>query len=93
MEELRRKVERIIEEIGRKWGIDRSAAREMLHKFICRGACDWFRSRKPPERFELDLTEEQRRGIEAIIRGIMGDVSMEKARRDIHAVLCHPISG
>ena len=85
------KVEKIVEALRQKWKMDRTSARTRLHKFVCQGKCDWFRSRKPPERFELDLTEQQRRETEEIVRRIMKGVSKDKARREIHAVICHPI--
>jgi len=88
---LEQKVEKIIDQIEEKRKIDRASARTLLHKFVCRGKCNWFRDRKPPERFELDLTEQQRREIEEIVSQIMKDLSEDMARREIHAVLCHPI--
>ena len=93
MEELtsEQKAEKIMERIMERWRIDRASARALLHKFVCQGKCNWFEARKPPERFELDLTEQQREEIEEIVSRIMKGVSKDKARREIHTVLCHPI--
>ncbi len=88
---LGKKVETIIDVIADRWGIDRSSARTLLHKFVCRGGCGWFKNKKPPERFELDLTQQERERIEAIVSQIMEGVSKDRARKDIHAILCHPI--
>lgn len=93
MEELtpEQKVKKIIDSLRERWKIDRASARTLLHKFVCQGKCNWFKTRKPPDRFELDLTEQQRKDIEEIVSRIMKGISKDKRRREIHAVLCHPI--
>jgi len=88
---LEQKVEKIINSLRKRWKIDSASARTLLHKFVCQGKCNWFKTRKPTERFELDLTEQQRKEIEEIVGRIMKEVSKDKAMREIHAVICHPI--
>ena len=81
-------VKRIIGHIGEKYGTDTASARTFLHKFVCGGNCNWFKSKGPPERFELDLTAQQKEEIQEIVNSVMEGVSKDQARKDIHAVLC-----
>jgi hypothetical protein len=85
------KIERIIGRIMEQDDLDRTAARTQLHKYVCGGRCHWFQSRTPPERFERDLTPVQRAQIDEIVADILPGLSEDEARREIHAVLCHPL--
>lgn len=86
------KVEKIINGIAEEEKVDISSARTQLHKFVCKGKCNWYITRKPPERFDRsDLTKQQMQNIWKIVSRVMEGMTEDAARREIHAVLCHPI--
>jgi len=89
----RSRVETMIIHISENEKVSRNEARRMLHKYVCEGACDWYRTRSKDAGFDrLDLTEKQRRVIEDVIRQIMKNVEVDEAKWRIHNVLCpgHP---
>jgi len=93
LESDRNKVNRIIIRISEDGGVSRSEARRMLHKYVCEGKCDWYRTKSRKAGFDrMDLTEKQRELIENLVKQIMGDVEIEEAKWRIHNVLCpgHP---
>jgi len=93
LEDDRSKVEMMITYISENENVSRSEARRMLHKYVCEGACDWYRTRSRDAGFDrLDLTEKQRRVVEDIVKQIMGNVEIDEAKWRIHNVLCpgHP---
>ena len=83
------KVEEIILKISEKYGTNRDPARKMLHKFVCMGKCNWYKTRSSQAGFDrLDLTEQQRRDIGKIISKFMKRISPDEAAYEIHSVLC-----
>ena len=83
------KVERIINQIAEEENLDGAAAKTQLHKFVCQGKCNWYQSRKPPERFDrLNLTEQQQENIWNIISQVMKGTTKCEARKEIHRVIC-----
>lgn len=87
----RQRVELLIERIEEDFDLDRDEARTKLHKFVCSGSCGWFRSRKPPQRFKLDLTEAESEQISVLVDDVLPGMDDEEARKLIHGVICHPI--
>lgn len=84
-----RRVETMIGRVSVRAGVGRREARTMLHKFVCGGRCDWYRTKSRKAGFDRhDLTGEQRALIEGTIREVMKDLAMEDARARIHEVLC-----
>jgi len=83
------KVEEIILKISGKYGNSRDLARKMLHKFVCMGKCNWYKTRSNQASFNrLDLTEQDSKDIGEIISGIMKRISSNEAAYEIHCVLC-----
>jgi len=83
------KVEKIINQIAEEENLDGAAAKTQLHKFVCQGKCNWYKSRKPPERFDrLDLTEQQQENIWKIVSQVMKGTTKDEARKEIHRVIC-----
>jgi len=88
-----KKVEEIILKISEKYGISHNLAREMLHKFVCMGKCNWYKTQSRQAGFNrLDLTKQQRKDIGRIISQFMKGISPHEAAYEIHCVLCpgHP---
>ena len=84
-----KKVEEIILKISEKYGNSRDLARKMLHKFVCMGKCNWYKTRSNQAGFNrLGLTEQERKDIGKIISGIMKRISSNEAAYEIHCVLC-----
>jgi len=83
------KVEEIILKISQKYGTSRDSARKMLHKFVCMGKCNWYKTRSNKASFIiLDLREQERKDIGEFISGIMKLISPDEAAYEIHCVLC-----
>jgi len=86
------KVEKITNQIVEKENINRASARSQLHKAVCKGKCNWYKTQSKQAGFDrLDLTEQQEQNIWEIISQVMKDATKDEARREIHAVICHPI--
>jgi len=86
-------VDEIISRISESAGVGWVEARRMLHKYVCEGKCDWYRSKSREAGFDrLDLTDDQRGMIEGIVRRVMADSGIEYAKWRIHNILCpgHP---
>ena len=86
-------VDEIISRISESAGVDWAEARRMLHKYVCEGKCDWYRNKSKEAGFDrLDLTDDQRRIIEEIVKRVMIDSGIEYAKWRIHNILCpgHP---
>ena len=87
------KVDAIIRRISGVRGISWGEARTTLHKYVCEGRCDWYKTKSRAVGFDrFDLTDEERRLAEEAIKEFMGDVDIEEAKWRIHRVLCpgHP---
>jgi len=88
-----KKVEEIISKISEKYSISHSSARNILHKFVCMGKCNWYKTQSKHAGFRrMDLTEQQRKDIGRIISQFMIRMSPDEAAYEIHCVLCpgHP---
>ena len=83
------RVEQIIAEIGKAQGISREDARTQLHKFVCRGTCEWYKTKSNAAGFDRSsLAEEQRKSVAQIVAEVMEGSTQKDARAEIHAVLC-----
>ena len=93
LESERKRVNRIIARVSEAEKIGWSEARRILHKYVCEGRCDWYRTKSREAGFDRrDLTEKQRGLIESVVKQVMGDVEIEEAKWRIHSILCpgHP---
>ena len=91
--EDRKKVEALISRLSEVEGVSWSEARRSLHKYVCEGRCEWYRTKSREAGFDrLDLKDEERRLIGEIIREVMGEADMEELKWRIHRILCpgHP---
>ena len=82
-------VDQIIRQIMDEQGISQEAGRAQLHKFVCGGGCDWYKTKSKQAGFDrLSLPEEQRKSIQRIVEQVMKGLTEEEARAEIHKVLC-----
>ena len=89
----RNRVDAIIIRISENEKVSLSDARTMLHKYVCGGKCEWYKTKSREAGFDrMDLTRKQRKLIENIIKGIMKDSEIDDAKWRIHNILCpgHP---
>jgi len=83
------KVEKIISQVKKEQNVSWYEARTWVHKFVCRGRCDWYKESSQLAGFErLSLTQRQKGTIERATKTFMKDVTSEKARAIIHEYLC-----
>ncbi len=82
-------IENALNFIARSLKVSRSKARRLLHRYICKGLCDWYRSRAYEEGFAfMLLSEDQRRIVEeALTKFVTGKTLEEKTRR-AHKYIC-----
>lgn len=93
--EQRKKVERVISQVSEKEGIGWWEARELIHKCVCGGKCEWYKTKSEEAGFDrLSVTVEQRKRVEEIIGRVMKGLTMKEARAQIHEFICpgHPRS-
>ncbi|RJS84559.1 hypothetical protein CW702_02310 [Candidatus Bathyarchaeota archaeon] len=82
-------VNRIIKAISLKKGLSRWEARTALHKYICEGKCEWYKTRSADAGFDRhSLKEDTRVVIEEAIKEYMPNVNLKDAKRRIHRILC-----
>ena len=92
-EEKRSKVEMIISRVSERQGVSWTEARTMVHKYVCGGKCDWYRTRSGKTGFNrLDLTRQHKKLIEETVNEVMKDLAIDEAKWRIHEILCpgHP---
>jgi len=93
LESDRDKVSRIIIRISEDGKVSQSEARRMLHKYVCEGKCSWYKTKSKEAGFDrTDLTKEQRKLVEDIVKQVMKDSEIEDAKWRIHNIICpgHP---
>jgi len=89
--EQRRAVDKIINLVSEKTGLRRSEARTKLHKYVCGGKCNWYKTKSKEAGFDrLHLPEKDT--IEKIVKTVMKRLPIEEAKWQIHEILCpgHP---
>lgn len=87
--EEKEKVEKIISQVKEEQNISWYEARTWLHKFVCKGRCDWYKESSQLAGFERSsLTQKQKSAVKKAIETFMKDMTNEKARAIIHEYLC-----
>ena len=87
--EEKAKVEKIINQVKDEQNVRWYEARMWVHKFVCKGRCDWYKESSQLAGFERSsLTQKQKNTIKRAIETFMKDVTNKKARAIIHEYLC-----
>jgi len=82
-------VEEIIASMAKEHGIGRDEARTQLHKLVCRGRCEWYRTKSEQAGFDRSsLAEEQRERIRQIAGHVLRGLTEDEIRAEIHGILC-----
>ena len=82
-------VERAISFIVEQLGTSREEAKKLLHRYICKGLCDWYRKRgKLTEFSSVTITERQTEVLRiALEKFVLGESIEDKVKR-AHQYLC-----
>ena len=91
----KKKVEKIVSQVSEEENINWSEARTLIHKCICGGKCEWYRTRSTEAGFDRQsITKEQRKNVEETVNRVMKGVTVKKAKALIHEYICpgHPRS-
>jgi hypothetical protein len=91
--EQTRKIQKLINQVSKEQGIDKWEARTLIHKCICGGKCNWYKTRGQEAGFDRSsVTTSQRRHVEETISEIMKTLSISEAKAQIHEFICpgHP---
>ncbi|KPJ63011.1 MAG: hypothetical protein AMS15_02050 [Planctomycetes bacterium DG_23] len=84
-----KKVEEIIAKIAQKKKTDYVSAKRMAHKYVCRGKCNWYKTKSKQAGFKMqDVTPSQAKSVEEAIKEVVSDLSLKQASRLIHRVIC-----
>ena len=87
--EEKEKVEKIINQVKEEQNVSWYEARTWVHKFVCKGRCDWYKESSQLAGFERSsLTQKQKSAVKKAIETFMKDMTNEKARAIIHEYLC-----
>lgn len=92
-DEWKEKVDRIINSVSEKAEVDWSEARTLVHKYVCEGKCGWYKTKSRKADFNRhNLTQKQKNLIEETVKQVMKELKVEKAKWQIHEILCpgHP---
>ncbi len=92
-EQEKRDVAEILSRIESALALDQQAARTLLHRFVCRGKCEWYRTKSKQAGFcKGGLTEEQNAAIAKAIAAVLPGFRPEHVWYVVHGVLCpgHP---
>lgn len=88
-EQENRQVEEIMSRVCQARGLDRDAARKLLHRYVCGGKCEWYQTKSKAAGFRKGgLSEEERATMQSAMREVLGEVTEEEVWRVIHGVLC-----
>ncbi len=91
--EQRKNIERVISQVSEEEGISWWKAKELIHKCVCGGKCEWYKTKSEEAGFDrFSVTVKQRKHVGAIIGRIMKGLTMKEARAQIHEFICpgHP---
>jgi len=82
-------VEKAINFIIEQLKVSEREAKRLLHRYICKGLCDWYQSESEVTGFAyINLTEKQLKVIEeAIEKFVEGETNKNKIKR-VHQYLC-----
>ncbi|MGD8241170.1 MAG: hypothetical protein PVH68_21630, partial [Armatimonadota bacterium] len=82
-------VAQVFQLVAEALDVGRRQSRELVHKSLCKGTCDWYRTKAEQSDFKRqDVTRQQQRAIEDAIARAMPGVDMDTALRRIHKVIC-----
>jgi len=82
-------VEEVLLLLSKRLGISKEGARRLLHRYICKGKCNWYKKEAKSTGFaDVIITDEQVRVIEEILDRTMGSLSHEDRFKRIHKYIC-----
>lgn len=94
-EQEKKQVAQIISRVADIQGLDRQGARTVLHRYVCGGKCDWYRTKSEAAGFRKGgLTEEENAALERVFSEVLPGASDDQVGYVVHGVLCpgHPRS-
>ncbi|RLF17132.1 MAG: hypothetical protein DRZ82_10125 [Thermoprotei archaeon] len=82
-------VESALNFMTKELNVPYSKARRLLHRYVCKGLCSWYRERAYSENFaSMVITENEKKVIEeALTKFVKGKTLDEKIKR-VHSYLC-----
>jgi len=83
------KIEKLYNYVASKENISREDAKKLLHLYVCRGKCSWYKHTRNPEEFNPSLIEQEKREkIKQYIKEA-GFENLEETKRLIHKDICY----
>jgi len=82
-------VEKALGLIAERLGVSREEARRILHRYVCRGLCGWYKAKAEEEGFaDMVVVDEQAKVVEEVLRQVVEGLSMEDRFKRVHRYLC-----
>lgn len=82
-------VEAALRLISERLGIPREEARRVLHRYLCRGLCNWYKTMAEETGFAgIRVVGEEAKVVDNILRQMVEGSSMEEKFRRAHRYLC-----
>lgn len=94
-EQEKRQVDEILHRVSEALAVDQGEARKLLHRYVCGGKCNWYKTRRDATDFEMGgLADQEITVVRKAVSDILDDPTPEQAWYVIHGVLCagHPRS-
>jgi len=91
----KKQVEHIISRVADTQGLDAQGARQLLHRYICGGKCDWYRTKSGAAGFRKGgLTEKENTALDRAFSEVLPGLGDDQVWHVVHGVLCpgHPRS-
>jgi len=86
--EQRQKIDKLINQVSQKEGIDKWEARTLIHKCICGGKCNWYKTRGREAGFDRSsVTASQRRRVEETVNRKPKETRRRNSQRDYEELI------
>ena len=82
-------VEKALGLIAERLGVSREGARRILHRYVCRGLCSWYKTNAKETGFaDMVVADEQAKVVEEVLKQTVEGASMEDRFKRVHRYLC-----
>lgn len=82
-------VEESLRLIAERLGVSREEARRILHRYVCRGLCSWYKTNAKEAGFaDMVVADEQAKVVEEVLKQTVEGASMEDRFKRVHRYLC-----
>lgn len=82
-------VKDVLNFMAKELKVSYSKARRLLHRYVCKGLCSWYRERAYSENFaSMVIAENEKRIIEEALTKFIKGKTLEEKKKRVHKYLC-----